>query len=96
VTGSPTALPKIVGAATELRITPHASGVLYGYSGLDTAVETPGCRAAGLYITVGDTVSAHLESNSQRVGYAQAIGVDRESSYQAASTAARQIKLEIE
>lgn len=87
---------QFTGAVTELRLTVDQTGQLMQYQGLDEAVRSPGCHAAGLYVAIGDQVSHEVASNSQLVGYVQAIGLDREDSYRKAATAAQRIKLHIE
>ncbi|MFE7271128.1 ATP-grasp domain-containing protein [Streptomyces sp. NPDC057623] len=83
------------GAVTELYLTAPASGRLEGVRGLDEAVATRGCRAAGLYVAVGDEVSSEVESNSQYIGYVHAVGDSREESYEIALSAASRIAYEI-
>ena len=86
---------QFAGAVTELRLTVDQAGQLVQYEGLDEAVRSPGCHAAGLYVAIGDQVSHVVESNSQLVGYVQAIGLDREDSYRKAVAGAERIKLHI-
>jgi biotin carboxylase len=84
------------GAVTELRITAPATGRLRDVTGLDAAAESPGCRSVGMYVEPGELVSAAVHSNSQRVGYVQAVGHTREDSYRNALAAAEHIKLDVD
>ncbi|MEU7058200.1 ATP-grasp domain-containing protein [Streptomyces sp. NPDC046197] len=95
LTGSPVPQFACEGAVTELYLTAPSSGRLRGVRGLDEAVAIKGCRAAGLYVALGDEVSSKVESNSQYIGYVNAVGDNREESYATASEAASCISYEI-
>ncbi|MEX0169928.1 ATP-grasp domain-containing protein [Streptomyces sp. LMG1-1-1.1] len=84
------------GAVTELRITSPVTGRLRGVTGLEAAAAAPGCRSVGMYVEPGEAVSADVHSNSQRVGYVQAVGGTREDSYRNALAAAALIELDVD
>lgn len=95
LTGSPVPVFPQEGAVTELYLTAPSSGRLEGVRGLDEAVAVRGCRAAGLYVALGDEVSSEVDSNSQYIGYVHAVGDSREESYEIALEAASHISYEI-
>ncbi len=95
LTGNPVPEFTCEGAVTELYLTAPASGRLEGVRGLDEAVAVEGCRAAGLYVALGDEVSSEVESNSQYIGYVHAVGDSRAQSYAIALEAASRISFEI-
>ncbi|ARE73346.1 hypothetical protein B6R96_04865 [Streptomyces sp. Sge12] len=91
LTGSPVPEFAFEGAVTELYLTAPSSGRLDDVHGLDEAVAVEGCRAAGLYVALGDEVSSGIESNSQYIGYVHAVGRSREESYAIAVESASRI-----
>ncbi|MGW0538219.1 ATP-grasp domain-containing protein [Streptomyces sp. NPDC003032] len=95
LTGTPAPDLTSTQAVTELYLTAPASGRLEAVGGLDEAVAVTGCRAAGLYVELGDDVSSQVESNSQYIGYVHAVGDSREESYALARKAASHISYEI-
>jgi biotin carboxylase len=95
VNGSGTGTGIDIGAVADVSLTPPCSGALRGYRGLEEAVARPGCTAAGLYVSIGDRVSAAVESNDQRCGHTQAVGTDRADAHAKAAAAAECITLDI-
>ncbi|GHH82959.1 hypothetical protein GCM10018793_43860 [Streptomyces sulfonofaciens] len=95
LTGSPVPAFPHEGAVTELYLTAPSSGRLQGTRGLEEAVAVEGCRAAGLYVALGDEVSSEIESNSQYIGYVHAVGDTRAESHEIALEAASRISYEI-